>query len=70
MRERGLKQCNQLDLRNGKEGVQGGAFLASGLLPGGSEGKNPPAMQEIQAGSRGGEDPLGEEMATHWNILA
>ena len=47
MRERGLKQCNQLDLRNGKEGVQGGAFLASGLLPGGSEVKNPPAMQEI-----------------------
>ena len=27
--------------------------------------KNPPAMQETQVGSLGGEDPLEKEMATH-----
>ena len=32
--------------------------------------KNPPAMQETQVQSLGGEDPLEEEMATHSNILA
>ena len=32
--------------------------------------KNPPAMQEMQVGSLGQEDPLEEEMATHSGILA
>ena len=32
--------------------------------------KNLPAMQEIQVRSLGGEDPLEEEMATHFSILA
>ena len=32
--------------------------------------KNPPAMQETQVGSLGGEDPLEKEMATHSTILA
>ena len=35
--------------------------------------KNPPAMQEMQkirAQSRGQEDPLEEEMAIHFSILA
>ena len=32
--------------------------------------KNPPAMQEMWVQSLGQEDPLGEEMATHSNILA
>ena len=32
--------------------------------------KNPPAMQETQVRSLGGEDPLEEEMATHCSILA
>ena len=32
--------------------------------------KNPPAKQEIQIQSRGQEDPLEEEMATHSSILA
>ena len=32
--------------------------------------KNPPAMQETQVCSLGGEDPLEKEMATHSSILA
>ena len=32
--------------------------------------KNPPAMQETQVRSLGGEDPLEEGMATHSSILA
>ena len=32
--------------------------------------KNLPAMQEIQAQSLGGEDPLEKEMATYSSILA
>ena len=32
--------------------------------------KNLPAMQEIQDQSLGQEDPLEEEMATHFSILA
>ena len=31
--------------------------------------KNPPAMQETQVQSLGGEDPLEKEMATHSSIL-
>ena len=33
-------------------------------------GKNPPAMQETQVQSLGGEDPLEKGMATHCSILA
>ena len=33
-------------------------------------GKNPPAMQETQVQSLGGEDPLEKKMATHSSILA
>ena len=32
--------------------------------------KNPPAMQETQVRSLGGEDPLEKEQATHSSILA
>ena len=32
--------------------------------------KNQPAMQETQVQSLGWEDPLEEEMATHFSILA
>ena len=32
--------------------------------------KDPPAMQETQVQSLGGEDPLEEEMATHCSVLA
>ena len=32
--------------------------------------KNPPAMQETWVQSLGWEDPLEEEMATHFSILA
>ena len=42
-------------------------------FPGGSEVKNPPAMQETQemlVQSLGGEDPLEEGMAGHSSILA
>jgi len=46
------------------------ALSYSLLPPGGSVGKNPPAMQKMQAQSLGQEDPLEEEMATHCNILA
>ena len=38
--------------------------------PGGSEEKNPPAMQEVWVPSLTGEDPLEEGMATHSSILA
>ena len=31
--------------------------------------KNLPAMQELQVPSWGGEDPLEEEMATHFSIF-
>ena len=42
-------------------------------FPGGSEIKNPPAVQEEQetwVGSLGQEDPLEKEMAPHCSILA
>ena len=39
-------------------------------FPGGSVGKNLPAMQETQFPSLGQEDPLEEGIATHYNILA
>ena len=32
--------------------------------------KNPPAVQETQVQSLGGEDPLEKEMATHPSVLA
>ena len=39
-------------------------------FPGGSLVKNPPAVQEMQVQSLGGEDPLEEERAAHSGILA
>ena len=39
-------------------------------FPGGSVVKNLPAVQEIQVGSLGQEDPLEEGMATHSSVLA
>ena len=39
-------------------------------FPGGSVGKNLPAMQEMYIGSMVQEDPLEEGMATHSSILA
>ena len=39
-------------------------------FPGGSEVKNPPAMQETRVRSLGQEDTLEEEMASHSSILA
>ena len=39
-------------------------------FPGGSAVKNLPAMQEMQVQSLGEEDPLENEMATHFSILA
>ena len=40
------------------------------VSPGGSVGKNPPAVQETWVPSLGWEDPLEEGMATHSSILA
>ena len=40
------------------------------VFPGGSVGKNPPAVQETWVPSLGWEDPLEEGMATHSSILA
>ena len=37
--------------------------------PGGSDGKESPAMQETQVQSLGQEDPLEKGRATHSNIL-
>ena len=39
-------------------------------FPSGSDGKNPPAMQETQVQPLGRKDPLEEEMATHSCISA
>ena len=39
-------------------------------FPGGSDGKNLPAMQETRVRSLGQEDPQGKGMATHSSILA
>ena len=39
-------------------------------LPGGSVVKNPPAVQEMQVRSLGGEEPLQEGTATRSSILA
>ena len=44
-----------------------------GLLqgfPGGSDGKNPPAMRETWVQSLGWEDPMEKGTATHSSILA
>ena len=38
--------------------------------PGGSDGKNLPAMQETCIRSLGQKDPLEKEMVTHFRILA
>ena len=45
--------------------MESSASSDSLLLPDGSAGKNPPAIQKTQAQSLGQEDPLEEEMATH-----
>ena len=52
--------------RSPGEGI-GYPFLG---FPGGSDGKNLPAMRETWVLSLGWEDPLEEEMATHSSILA
>ena len=39
-------------------------------FPGGSDGKNLPAMQETRVRSPGWEDPLEKGKATHFSILA
>ena len=39
-------------------------------FPGGSESKDPEAMQETKVPSLGQEDPLEKGMATHSSILA
>ena len=39
-------------------------------FPGGSDGKNLPAMQDSWVQSLGVDDPLEEGMATHSNIFA
>ena len=57
-------------LRNVEEGVQGGAFLAGGLIRWLRSKESTCQMEEIQVSSLGGEDPLGEEMTIHSNILA
>ena len=40
------------------------------VFPGGSDGKEPAAMQGTWVRSLGREDPLEEKMGTHSNILA
>ena len=42
--------------------------VRSSGFPGGSDGKNLPAMQEIRVWSLGQEDPLEKGMATHASI--
>ena len=45
-------------------------FILFPGFPGGSDVKNPPAMQETWVRSLGWEDPLEEGMATHSSTLA
>ena len=45
-------------------------FLKLKSLSGGSDVKDPLAMQETQVLSLGQEDPLQKEMLTHFSILA
>ena len=40
------------------------------LFPGGSDGKNLPAIMETRVQSLGQEDPLEKGMATHSSVLA
>ena len=47
-----------------------GFLLSCKGFSGGSEIKNPPAIQETQVQPLGWEDPMEKEMATHSNILA
>ena len=47
-----------------------GFEVKSCSFPGGSVGKESPAMWETQVRSLGQEDPLEKEMATHSSILA
>ena len=44
--------------------------MGIGRFPGGSDGKNLPAVQETQVQSLGQEDPLEKEMATHSSTFA
>ena len=44
--------------------------MGIGRFPGGSDGKNLPAVQETQVQSLGQEDPLEKEMATHSSTQA
>ena len=44
-------------------------FLISYCFPGGSEVKNPPALQETWVPSLDQEEPLEKEMATHLAFL-
>ena len=44
-------------------------FFNAETLPMAQRVKNLPAMQELQVPSWGGEDPLEEEMATHFSIF-
>ena len=46
------------------------SILSSCFCVGGSAGKNPLVMQEIQVLSLGWEDPLEEDMTTYSGILA
>ena len=71
----------QLGMQNGT-GTLGNNFTASYSVkyihspydptgfPGGSDGKNPPAMWETWVRSLDCEDPMEEGMATHSSILA
>ena len=51
-------------------GIYRGIWVLSRASAVAQKVKNPPAMQETQVQSLGREDPLEEEMATHFSILA
>ena len=63
---RGLKESDRTEALSTE---QRGHNIQTGF-PGGSAGKNPPAMQEILIGSLGQEDLLKKETATHFSIFA
>ena len=54
----------------GKTDFQGTVPIYTFSFPDSSDGKESPAMQEIQVVSLGLEDPLEKGMATHSSILS
>ena len=66
-----LDMTEQLSTTQHRKVLEKSKLLSSLMgFPGDSVVKNLPAIQETRVRSMGREDPLEEEMATHFSILA